>query len=411
MSQAFYHRGLTIEFDSSVPRLAVEGMQVPVKKVDELFVSGELPGVKAKTLFHLAQEVIEHSPEFKKREAIKQTHLAILKQGKEYWNAWRREYPEIRPILYDADLSGVDLSFTDFSNAVLINANLSWAKLIGANFHEANLGRANLFHADLTEANFCRTDLYKTNLADAILHRANLQGTQLAMTNFERAELFNCTIYGLSAWDLNLQGAKQKDLVILYKTENTPDDGERQISQIEESQIIVDDLRVAQFIYLLLHNKNIREAIDTITSKVVLILGRFSLPERKAVLDALREALRTTKPPYVPVLFDFDKPMSRDYIETISTLAHLSRFIIADVTDPKIVLEEVPHIVRNLTIPVQPLLLEGSGKEPVTLYNLRRNHRSLLQTFIYKDTAELIGSLQAKVIAPAEALANELRLL
>ena len=39
--------------------------------------------------------------------------------------------------------------------------------------------------------------------------------------------------------------------------------------------------------YLLLNNEEIRHVIDTITSKVVLILGRF-MPERKAILDAIR---------------------------------------------------------------------------------------------------------------------------
>jgi len=50
----------------------------------------------------------------------------------------------------------------------------------------------------------------------------------------------------------------------------------------------VDNLEAAQFIYLLLHNEKIRHVIDTITSKVVLILGRFA-PERKPVLDGLKK--------------------------------------------------------------------------------------------------------------------------
>ena len=95
--------------------------------------------------------------------------------------------------------------------------------------------------------------------------------------------------------------------------------------------ITVDNLEVAQFIYLLLHNENIRQVIDTITSKAVLILGRFT-PERKAVLDAIREALRHRN--YLPILFDFEAPGSRDFTETISTLAHMARFIIADLTEP-----------------------------------------------------------------------------
>jgi hypothetical protein len=62
--------------------------------------------------------------------------------------------------------------------------------------------------------------------------------------------------------------------------------------------------------YLLLHNEKIRDVIDTITSKVVLILGRFTA-ERKAVLDALRDELRNHN--YLAVLFDFDKSASQNH--------------------------------------------------------------------------------------------------
>jgi hypothetical protein len=74
------------------------------------------------------------------------------------------------------------------------------------------------------------------------------------------------------------------------------------ITPRDEPEITVDNIEVAQFIYLMLHNQKIRDVIDTITSKAVLILGRFT-DERKAVLDALREELR--KRDYLPILFDF----------------------------------------------------------------------------------------------------------
>jgi hypothetical protein len=111
----------------------------------------------------------------------------------------------------------------------------------------------------------------------------------------------------------------------------------------------------------------------------------------------------------VPVMFDFQRPSARDFIETVSTLAHMSRFVIADVTDPKIVLVEIQHIVQNLAIPVLPLLQGGSGEEPVILYDLRRNHRSLLPAFIYADKNQLLDSLEKNVIGPAEALVAEMR--
>ena len=117
----------------------------------------------------------------------------------------------------------------------------------------------------------------------------------------------------------------------------------------------MDNLEVAQFIYLLLNNQKIRSVIDTITSKVVLILGRFT-PERKVVLDAIRDELR--KRDYLPVLFDFEKPASRTSPETVSTLAHMARFVIADITDAKSIPQELMAIVPNMpSVPVQPLLL------------------------------------------------------
>src|SRR6266704_4466367 len=99
--------------------------------------------------------------------------------------------------------------------------------------------------------------------------------------------------------------------------------------------------------------------IGFLTGKVVLILGRFT-PERKAILDAIREELR--KRNYTPVLFDFEKPANRDLTETVSTLAHLARFIIVDLTDPSSAPHEVATIIPHCVVPVQPLLLKDDAK-------------------------------------------------
>ena len=52
----------------------------------------------------------------------------------------------------------------------------------------------------------------------------------------------------------------------------------------EEPGITIDDIEVAQFIFLMLNNPKIRGVLESVTSKVVLILGRFT-EERKKVLD------------------------------------------------------------------------------------------------------------------------------
>ena len=149
--------------------------------------------------------------------------------------------------------------------------------------------------------------------------------------NLEEATLTGCSIYGISAWNVKLnERTKQRGLII------TPEG---------EPEVTVDDLEVAQFVYLLLLNEKVRHVIDTITSKVVLILGRFSIPERKQVLDALRDELR--KRNYVPVVFDFEKPRSQTTVNTIVLLARMARFVIADISDAKSVLQELQAIVPS----------------------------------------------------------------
>src|SRR5438270_11228640 len=166
-----------------------------------------------------------------------------------------------------------------------------------------SLRTATFSEADLTDATLLEADLSKTDLSGANLSGAHLIKAYCIETNLTRAILTNCAIYGISAWDVQMKEAKQDSLLITLPA---------------QPKITVDNLKVAQFIYLLLNNEEIREVIDTITSKVVLILGRFT-PERKAILDALRDALRTYN--YSPVVFDFEIPKSRDITETISLLA------------------------------------------------------------------------------------------
>src|SRR6266704_1755366 len=283
-----------------------------------------------------------------------QQHFKLLLESINDWNKWREKHPEIFPDLSFANLSGANLtradltraglngahlseanliiaslSGADLSGADLSFANLSYASLSGASLSEANLTRANLSRARLSFANLSEANLYRANLSGADLSFANLSRATLVRTNLAQANLTDCQIYGISAWDIQLKEAKQNNLVITHEGQPT---------------ITVDNLEVAQFIYLLLNNTKIRDVINTLTTKVVLILGRFT-PERKAILDALRDELRQHN--YLPVLFDFEKPSSQDFTETVSTLAHLSRFIIADLTDPSCSPYEIGTIAHN----------------------------------------------------------------
>jgi len=347
-------------------------------------------------------------------------HVALLNQGVAAWNAWRKENPSIGQALSEADLfqanlSGANLAGANLSGANLAGANLNEANLAGANLNEADLVMAYLMRADLSgaylrgahlrqaylnEANLSGADLSRAqlafanlsgaNLARANLNEAELTGATLLLTDLTGADLTGCLVYGISAWDLKLENSKQQDLVI------TPGG---------EPSITVDNIEVAQFIYLLLHNPKIRDIIDTVGRKAVLILGRFT-PERKAVLDALREELR--KHDYVPILFDFDKPASQDLTATVSTLAHLARFIIADVTDPSCIPYELATVVPTTPVPVQPILLSSSS-EFAMFQDLRQRYHWVLTTHCYTDQEQLLADLGDKVIRPAELKVLELR--
>lgn len=242
--------------------------------------------------------------------------------------------------------------------------------------------KANLCHADLRGADFRKADFREADLGDANLAGANLEQAQLVMSNLENADLTDCLIYGISAWGVNLEGATQTNLMI---------------ARPDAPTISVDNLEVAQFIDLLLNNQKIRRVIDTITSKVVLILGRFT-PERKAVLDALREELPNRD--YLPVLFDFDKQGSKNVTGIVETLARMAKFIIVDLKDPSSVPHGLATVVPFLrTTPVLPLRLRGA-----TGYSMFEDlwaYPWVLATYYYEDAGSLTTAI-AEIISAAE---------
>jgi hypothetical protein len=307
-----------------------------------------------------------------------QEQIALLKQNVAMWNWWRKKHPEIHP-----DLSGANLSRTD---------------LHAADLHGVNLRGAHLVSSDLSEANLVGADLREANFSNADLHGANLNGAIEAKTNLSGATLTYCSIYGLSVGDVQLEGSKQDSLVI---------------SPPNEPTLTVDTLKIAQFISLLLNTKEIREVIDTLTSKIVLIVGHFT-SERKAVLDALRKTLRRQN--YSPIVIDCERSVSPDSTETISTLAHLARFMLLDLTNASSAPHAVATIIPQTVVPVlpllasQPLIIDGKAverREYAMFEDLRRRYDWVLPTVRYLDKADLVESLRAHGIEQAEQKAQE----
>jgi hypothetical protein len=295
-----------------------------------------------------------------------------------------------RTNLFGNDLSGANLNGASLDGAILAEANLRDANLSCTNLAGANLSGANLSGANLSGAYLRGAILTEVNLSEANLSGANLSGANLVGATLTRCILSGCRVYGISVWDLQLEGAQQQNLIIT--PEGQPD-------------ITLDNLEVAQFIYLFLNNQRIRHVIDTITSKVVLILGRFS-PERKAVLDALREELRRRD--YLPVVFDFDIPKNRDITETVSLLARMSRFVIADLTEARSIPQELATIVPDLpSVPVQPILL--ATEREYSMFEHFKRYPWVLPDYLYTSIEGLLAALKIGVIDPAEKRAEALR--
>ena len=245
-------------------------------------------------------------------------HLDLLRQGVEVWNAWRAEKPSIRP---------------DLSQAILLTSGQPQRG--GPPRGEPQLGEPQ--GADLRGATSAGQPQRRTSERNWLKIQANLRWALLVETNLVDATLTDCSIYGISAWGVKLsERTKQQGLIITH---------------IDEPKVTVDDLKVAQFVYLLLNNENIRDVIDTVGKKGVLLLGRF-MEGRIAVLDRLREELR--KRGYLPMVFNFDKPETKNVTESVRLLAGLSHFVIADVTNPRSAPLELQATVPDIMVPSGP---------------------------------------------------------
>jgi len=288
-----------------------------------------------------------------------------------------------------ANLKNARATAAIFQRADLSDANLSGATLCQADLNAVNAPRVDLSRADLRNADLRRAQLDNCSLVGAQLKEVNLELANLVEARIEGADLSACRAYGVSAWDLVGESLAGVDLVI---------------TRHGEPVVTTDSLRVAQFVHLLLSNSDVREVIDTITSKVVLILGRFT-KERKIVLDALRTELRRHN--LTPVLFDFDIPADRDITETVTLLARMARFIVADLTDPASIPMELQAIAPDVAIPIQSVVQKD--QKPFSMFGTLKKYHWVLSPYRYSDVDELLANLQEKIIAPAEAKRIELK--
>jgi hypothetical protein len=123
------------------------------------------------------------------------------------------------------------------------------------------------------------------------------------------------------------------------------------ITREDEPAITVDNLEVAQFIYLLLHNEKIREVI---------------------------------------------------------TLAGMCLFIIADITHPKSVPLELHATIPNYMIPCVPILQGGEGPFAMFVDLWKKYREWMFEPLTYDSIAGLVEVCDIAVIEPAKRRREEL---
>ncbi|GLC78325.1 pentapeptide repeat-containing protein [Lacrimispora brassicae] len=230
-----------------------------------------------------------------------------------------------------AKITFADLVDTHFESCTFRNVNMRVTAIGSATFTNCVFEDADLSYCSSKDTSFEGSEFINTKL----------EHINFVSSNFKNAKLINCSVYGISSWDLDLKDSVQKNLVITKE---------------DQPVITVDNIELAQFIYLMINNSRLRNIIDTITSKVVLVLGNFS-PQRKAVLDEIRERLRQHD--FVPVMFDFEKPTSRNLTETVFTLSNMSKFVIADLSSARSIGHELSAIVPRLpSVFFYPIILK-----------------------------------------------------
>ena len=349
-------------------------------------------------------------------------HIEIFKKGAKAWNAWRDSNPGISPDLSDVnfetdlhtyqamydmpEFTSYNLSHMNLNRIVARNSTFSRCFFAGSDLHFSDLcfscflncsfekaslavtkiGSAEFIDCDFTNADLSYCSAEETNFMGSRLIATKLSNMSLVKTDFTNTVIDGSRVYGISAWDLILDGSIQRNIYISE----------------EDTSITVPTIELAQFILLLVNNSKIRDIIETITSKVVLILGRFT-EERKTVLDKIKDEIQ--KQDYLPVLFDFEGPTSRDVTETIMILASLAKFVVADLSSARSIPQELTSIIPHFpSLPVQPVIEEAHRE--YGMFDHFKNYPWVLEMMSYSP--EQIPSLVNKIVKNCEQyLANK----
>lgn len=320
----------------------------------------------------------------------------ILMQGAKVWNAWRERNPGpltfAAPHWYDSpgpgglqvkgrnriDFSGMNLSGITIHKALAEGLTLRNAVFEGTHFEEGDFSRADFKGTTFRNTKFNKTLLTEANFDGATLVNCNLNRANLAGASFQVKEITETVVYGIAAWDLQIADEMKQSKLVIERTYALYSE----IIQQGKVPMMVDDIELAQFIYYLSNHKKMRDALNILNDRGVLLLGQFKDGGLER-LYALREWFQGKG--YTAMIFDFARPDNLSLTETVVTMAGLSKFIVADLSGSSVP-AELQAILSQIK---KPVLAFG---DPYALFPDLEDKTSVIT--IEGDESTLLGSLE-----------------
>lgn len=344
-----------------------------------------------------------------------QDHFKLFLQGPKVWNEWRNENPQIEP-----DLSGefiyphfartnkgplrkADVASSDpeipfnfyrtnfhkssFESAIFPNADMRECYLYETDMSRAGFPGANFNGSKIRKAYCSSTDFSNAIFVDCVLNNSTFIGV-----NFSGATIEGCNVYGVSAWEIILDDKTIQKELFLHRDNFSRKD----IGLSLDVLSYVDDLALAQFFYFLNQPDGFGKSLSQLNRRSVLLLGKFKEGGLE-LLKTVGEMLRRRN--YIPIVFDFDPSEHSNLIENVTTMAGLSRFVLANLEGGSVP-AELARVTANYRNPVIGWIHDDKHK---TVYAMFKDVAALENAQYFTYTNELNLEIQLdKVIAKAE---------
>jgi hypothetical protein len=323
----------------------------------------------------------------------------IIIQGAKIWNAWRERNPYdlvfSAPHWYDCpgpgglqvkgnnlvDFSGMNLSGVNIQHAFAEGLHLRDAVFDGTHFEEGDFSRADFRGATFRNTKFNKTILTGANFDGATFINCNLNRINLVGASFRVKEITETVVYGIAAWDLETSDEMKQSKLVIEKTYELYSD----FIQQGKVPMMVDDIELAQFVYYLSNHKKMRDAINILNERGVLLLGRFSNGGLER-LYSMRKWFKSKG--YMAMIFDFVRPDNLSLTETVVTMAGLSKFVVVDLSGAS-----VPAELQSILSQIKkPVLTFGN---PYALFFDLADQTKMLT--IEGDDSKLLNNLEEKL--------------